>query len=67
MSDSDGECAETMVHLDFAKDCGYLPEKVHQTITEEYLQVGKMLGSMMSSPEKFSGTKLRTAAANLKT
>jgi four helix bundle protein len=24
LSDSDGECAETMVHLDFAKDCGYL-------------------------------------------
>lgn len=67
MGDSDGECAETMVHLDFAKDCGYIPEKVHQTITEEYLQVGKMLGSMMSSPEKFSGTQLRTAAANLKT
>lgn len=64
MSDSDGECAETMVHLDFAKDCGYITEKVHKTITEEYLQVGKMLGSMMKSPEKFSGSKLPTAAAN---
>lgn len=64
LSDSDGECAETMVHLDFAKDCGYINEDKHQIIIEEYLQIGKMLGSMMSSPEKFSVTKLPTAPAN---
>lgn len=64
LSDSDGECAETIVHLDFAKDCGYLNEDKHQIIIEEYLQIGKMLGSMMSSPEKFSVTKLPTAPAN---
>ena len=67
LSDSDGECAETLVHLDFAKDCGYLSEGKHKLIIEEYLQVGKMLGSMMSSPEKFSIAKLPTATANLKT
>lgn len=65
LSDSDGECAETMVHLDFAKDCGYLHEEKYKLITEEYLQIGKMLGSMMSSPEKFSVNKLPTAPANL--
>ena len=64
LSDSDGECAETMVHLDFAKDCGYLSEQKHKLIKEEYLQVGKMLGSMMNSPEKFSVTKLSTATAD---
>lgn len=64
LSDSDGECAETMVHLDFAKDCGYINEDKHQIIIEEYLQIGKMLGSMMSSPGKFSVTKLPTAPAN---
>ncbi|MCW5907858.1 MAG: four helix bundle protein [Chitinophagales bacterium] len=26
MSDAEGECAETIVHLSFAKDCEYLPE-----------------------------------------
>jgi four helix bundle protein len=67
LSDSDGECAETMVHLDFAKDCGYMSEEIHKLIIEEYIQVGRMLGSMMSSPEKFSGSKLPTAPANLKT
>lgn len=64
LSDSDGECGETMVHLDFVKDCGYLSEQKHKLITEEYLQVGKMLGSMMNSPEKFSVSKLPTATAD---
>ena len=54
LSDSDGECAETMIHLDFAKDCGYIKEEKHKELIEEYLQIGKMLGSMMSSPEKFA-------------
>jgi four helix bundle protein len=67
LSDSDGECAETMVHLDFAKDCGYLKTDTHQKIIEIYLEVGKMLGSMMNSPEKFSISKLPTATANSKT
>lgn len=64
MADSDGECAETLVHLDFAKDCGYMNNQTHKKITEEYIQVGKMLGSMINSPEKFSGSKLPTAPAN---
>lgn len=64
LSDSDGECAETMVHLDFAKDCGYISEVKYKLIIEEYLQVGKMLGSMMNSPEKFSVSKLPTATAD---
>jgi len=67
LSDSDGECAETLVHLDFAKDCGYLSEEKYKLIIEEYLQVGKMFGSMMNSPEKFSIAKLPSATANLKT
>ncbi|HOZ86682.1 MAG TPA: four helix bundle protein [Bacteroidia bacterium] len=66
LSDSDGECAETLVHLDFAKDCGYLDPLKHKIIVDEYLQVGKMLGSMMNSPEKFQGSKLPTATANSK-
>lgn len=54
LSDSDGECAETMIHLDFAKDCGYISEEKHNELVEEYLQIGKMLGSMMAAPEKFA-------------
>ena len=64
LTDCDGECAETMVHLDFAKDCGYLKEEQHKIIIEEYIQIGKMLGSMINSPEKFAITTLPTAPAN---
>lgn len=61
---SDGECAETMVHLDFAKECDYISDNTHQQIIEEYLQIGKMLGSMITSPKKFSGKKLPSASAS---
>jgi four helix bundle protein len=64
LTDCDGECAETMVHLDFAKDCGYLKEKKHKEMFEEYLQIGKLLGNMMNNPEKFGSRRLQTATAN---
>lgn len=57
LSDCDGECAETLVHLDFAKDCGYISEIRYNLITEEHAQIGKMLGSMINYPEKFSVAK----------
>ena len=60
LSDSDGECAETMIHLDFAKDCNYITEEKHKELIDEYLQIGKMLGSMMASPEKFKPKPLAT-------
>ena len=53
LADSDGEVAETQVWLDFARDCGYLPEKSHDELVKGYEEVGRMLGSMMSTPEKF--------------
>lgn len=67
LSDSDGECAETIVHLEFAKDCGYISETKFKELLNQYIQVGKMLGSMMNSPEKFTINTLPTATANLKT
>jgi four helix bundle protein len=64
MSDSDGECAETMIHLDFAMDCGYISNEKYNALTGEYLQIGKMLGAMITNPEKFAPRKLPTATAN---
>lgn len=54
MTDADGECSETLIWLDFAKDCKYLPEIDHKRLYEKYLEIGKMLGSMALSPEKFN-------------
>ena len=64
LSDSDGECAETLVHLDFAKDCGYLSKNSYEFLKDEYDQIGRILGSMMNTPEKFVAKKLPTATAN---
>jgi four helix bundle protein len=53
MSDADSETAETQVWIDFAHDCGYLSKERHDELTTGYEDVGKMLGSMIGSPEKF--------------
>lgn len=53
MTDADGECAETLVWLKFAKDCEYISEEIRDKLYKEYEEVGRMLGSMVRHPEKF--------------
>ncbi len=53
LADADGEATETQVWLDFARDCGYLSVERHDELFRAYEEVGKMLGTMMSIPEKF--------------
>ena len=53
LSDSDAEATETQVWLDFSCDCGYLSQEGHEELTEGYKEVGRMLGSMIATPEKF--------------
>lgn len=54
---SDGELCETLTWLDFAKDCEYISDSENQNFHERYKEVGKMLGKMISSPEKFAPRK----------
>jgi four helix bundle protein len=54
MIDADGEGTETQVWLDFARDCGYLSNERHVSLTSGYEEVGKMLGGMINHPERFS-------------
>jgi four helix bundle protein len=54
LSDSDTEATETQVWLDFSLDCGYLSRGSYEKLMKGYEEVGKMLGSMMATPEKFS-------------
>ena len=53
MTDSDSECSETLVWLDFSKDCNYISLEKHQNLYVQYLEVGRMLGGMVNNPEKF--------------
>jgi four helix bundle protein len=53
LSDSDAEATETQVWLDFSLDCGYLSRASYEKLLKGYEEIGKMLGSMISTPEKF--------------
>ncbi len=52
-TDADGEATETMPWLAFSMHCGYLDAQGHRELTAEYEEIGKMLASMISSPEEF--------------
>jgi four helix bundle protein len=54
MTDADGECTETMIWLDYAKDCSYISDEDHLKLYPQYQEIGRMLGGMSNSPEKFS-------------
>ena len=54
LSDSDTEATETQIWLDFACDCEYLSQQRHDELIRGYEEVGRMLGSMMETPEKFA-------------
>ena len=53
LTDCDGESNETDTSLDFAKDCGYITELQHKALTVLIREVGRMLGSIINSPEPF--------------
>jgi four helix bundle protein len=53
LTDADAEATETMIWLDFSLHCRYLGQDTHRVATDRYEEIGRMLGSMISSPEKF--------------
>ena len=53
LSDADTEATETQVWLEFSLDCGYLSRETYKRLTPGYEEIGRMLGSMMATPEKF--------------
>lgn len=54
LADADGEATETLVWLDFARQCGYLASDHHQKLMVRYEELGKMLGAMIKHPERFA-------------
>jgi four helix bundle protein len=53
LSDSDMENSETIVWLDFALSCGYINEKKYQILTDNSVEVGKLLNHMIFHPDKY--------------
>ena len=56
LSDSDGEAAETEVHLDFALRCGYLPADEHTKLRDAYDHICRQLTKMMDDAPSWCGT-----------
>jgi four helix bundle protein len=53
LTDCDGENSETESSLDFAKDCQYIDIETHSRLIALNNEIGRMLGSMINSPESF--------------
>jgi four helix bundle protein len=55
LTDADAEQMETQHWVDEAYDCQYLDQKQVGELTEELLQIGRMLNSMMDKASLFCG------------
>jgi len=40
--------------LDFSRDCGYISAEICERLNKDYEEVGRMIGGMISNPEKFT-------------
>jgi four helix bundle protein len=53
LADANAEATETQVWLDAARDCDYMTVKRRAELTKGDEEVGKLLGTRMSMPEKY--------------
>jgi four helix bundle protein len=53
LTDCDGENDETETCLNFAKDCYYINDQEFNDLTEQNIEISKMLKSMIFDPQKF--------------
>jgi four helix bundle protein len=53
ITNADSEASEALVWIDYARDCGYISKKTHESLSNRYGEVGKMFGSIISHPERF--------------
>jgi four helix bundle protein len=54
LSDADGECSETRVWLQMAFDFNYLDNNTFSDLKEDCERIGRIIGSMIKNPKKFS-------------
>ena len=55
LTDADAEQMETQHWIDEARDCHYMDQKQATELTEELMQIGRMLNSMMAKAHLFCG------------
>ncbi|MEW6400486.1 MAG: four helix bundle protein [Chloroflexota bacterium] len=60
LTDSDGEQMETQHWIETALDCGYISQSRSAQLIEKCLELGRLLGGMMTKAELFCGDLSRT-------
>jgi four helix bundle protein len=55
LTDADGEQLETQHWIETVVECGYLEAKIATPLFRKYLEIGRMLGSMMDKADLFCG------------
>ena len=58
LTDADGEQAETQHWILTAFDCEYISAKEQDDLLAKCANIGKMIGSMIASPEKFCNSPI---------
>jgi len=53
LTDSDGENSETNVWLEFAYECGYISKEIFLELSNQTMEIGKLINYMINNPEKF--------------
>ena len=53
LTDSLSEENETEVWLDYSKDCKYIQKETHERVLSDYIEVRKMLISMINQSDKW--------------
>jgi len=53
LSDSDGENSETITWLDFALACNYISKEQCLSLSDQAIEVGKLINYMINNPGKF--------------
>ncbi len=57
LTDADAENSETQVWIAFSLKCGYINEADHQALTEQSLEIGRLIGYMIQHPHQFGVPK----------
>jgi len=53
LTDSDAENSETQVCLSFALKCDYINQDLHEELTNQSIEIGKLINFMILNPTKF--------------
>jgi hypothetical protein len=61
LTDEDGEQCETQHWIGTALECEYLSLEQAKALMDNCMEIGRMLGGMMSKPELFCGEPYKTA------